>query len=66
MKLKRVDSETFHKNPHQYKLVSGKTKGAPTCPYGNQYQWVGYDLVNRSFVRLTKSIFKKLIKAKKT
>lgn len=61
MKLKRIDSQTYNQNPDQYRLVSGKTKGAPKCPYGNTYRWIGYDNVNHSFVRFSKSIFKKLI-----
>lgn len=64
MSLTRVDSKTFNENPKRYELVSGNTKGAPTCPYGNQYEWVGFDKIDKKFVRFTKSIFKKLIKEK--
>ncbi len=64
MNLIRVDSKTFFQNPNQYQLVSGNTKGAPKCPYGNYYQWVGYDRINHNFVRFTKSIFKNLIQKK--
>jgi hypothetical protein len=61
MNLERINSENFYKNPDRYQLVSGRIKGAPTCPYGNHYQWIGYDKLENKFVRFTKSIFKKLI-----
>lgn len=64
MSLTRVNSKIFNQNPSQYELVSGNTKGAPKCPYGNTYQWIGYNHSNDSFVRFTKSIFKKLIQRK--
>ena len=61
MSLERINSETYHQNPKQYELVKGSTQGAPKCPYGNNYNWIGYDHVNRKFVRFTKTIFKTLI-----
>ncbi len=61
MNLKHINSEIFYKNPNRYELVSGRVKGAPNCPYGNHYQWIGYDKLENKFVRFTKSIFKKLI-----
>lgn len=64
MDIIRINSETYTKNPNQYELVSGNTEGAPKCPYGHNFEWVGYDRVNGSFVRFTKSVFKKLIQQK--
>lgn len=64
MDLIRIDSKTYNKHPERYELVDGKTAGAPKCPYGNNYRWIGFDLENERFVRFTKSIFKKLIQTK--
>ena len=54
--------ETFLAQPDRYVLRPGNTPGAPPCPYGNQYQWVGFDLQEQEYVRFTKSVFKRLIK----
>lgn len=54
----------FQLQPNRYELRSGQLEDAPTCPYGNPYQWVGYDLEAKEYVRFTKSVFKKLIRSK--
>ena len=51
-------------HPDRYELRSGNEPEAPLCPYGNQYQWVGYDKEEKEFVRFTKSVFKKLVNSK--
>lgn len=56
--------QEFLLEPTRYELKSGAVENAPLCPYGNQYQWVGFDKKNNEFVRFTKSVFKKLIKLK--
>ncbi len=48
-------------NPERYTLVDGSTHGAPTCKFGNTAQWVGYDKVTKTFVRFTKSVYKRLV-----
>lgn len=48
-------------DPKRYELKSGSAENAPLCPYGNHYQWIGYDKVEEEFVRFTKSVFKKLV-----
>ena len=58
--LDKVDSATFNNDPNRYSLVPGNSKGAPLCPYGNHYQWIGYDTKANKFVRFTKSVFNKL------
>lgn len=63
MKLPKVDHEAYSLNPDRYELVSGNTAGAPNCPYGNKYQWIGFDKETKEFVRFTKSVFKKLVNA---
>lgn len=65
MTLKRIDSESYNKNPQRYALISGATKGAPLCPYGNHYKWIGFDNDKNEFIRFTKSVFKKLVAQKK-
>lgn len=54
--------ETYLLNPDRYELRSGATPGAPPCPYGNQFEWVGYDKTEENYVRFTKSVFKLLVK----
>ena len=61
--MRKVDMATFLADPDRYELRTGDVPGAPSCPYGNQYQWVGYDLEAQEFVRFTKSVFKRLIAA---
>ena len=56
-----IDSALFRKDPDRYELRPGNTEGAPLCPYGNQYEWIGFDLKNNSFVRFTKSVFKSVL-----
>lgn len=34
---------------------------APPCPFGHKFRWIGYDNKDKKYVRVTKSIFKKLI-----
>lgn len=58
--LRKIDSVTYHNDPHRYRLMPGTANGAPLCPYGNHYQWIGFDTQTEEFVRFTKSVFKKL------
>lgn len=53
--------EMFLKEPDRYSLRSGHTAGAPLCPYGNHYEWIGYDELTKTYVRFTKSVFKRLV-----
>ena len=60
-KRSKITAETYQLHPDRYILVSGHEKGAPTCPYGNIQQWVGYDTLNKEYIRFTKSVYKKLV-----
>ncbi len=62
--MRRVNSEEFHLDPKRYELRSGNEPEAPSCPYGNRYEWIGYDLKTEEFVRFTKSVLKKLVNEK--
>ncbi|HCU45370.1 MAG TPA: hypothetical protein DF610_11390 [Sphingobacterium sp.] len=62
--MEKVTAEMYDQDPDRYTLVSGHEEGAPTCPYGNMQQWVGYDRVEEKFIRFTKSVFKQLIQEK--
>jgi len=53
--------EEYLQTPDRFELRSGSLPDAPSCPYGNQYQWIGFDKVTQEYVRFTKSVFKKLI-----
>ena len=62
--MEKVTAEMYDQDPDRYTLVPGHEEGAPTCPYGNMQQWVGYDRVEEKFIRFTKSVFKQLIQEK--
>ena len=59
--LRKVNMKLYSEDPNRYELRSGQEKEAPTCPFGNHYKWIGYDLEAKEYVRFTKSVFKKLI-----
>lgn len=59
--MDKVTAEMYRQNPERYTLVDGSTHGAPTCKYGNTVEWVGYDKAQNTFVRFTKSVYKRLI-----
>lgn len=52
--------EDYLREPNRYELRKGSMEGAPACPYGNQYQWIGYDKKRSDYIRFTKSVFKLL------
>ncbi len=58
--------EQYLTNPERFELHSGNSPNAPLCPYGNHYQWIGYDNLEGEYVRFTKSVFKKLVNEKLT
>lgn len=64
--MDKVTAEMYQQNPERYILVSGHQEGAPTCSYGNVQQWVGYDKIEQTFIRFTKSVFKRLVQQKET
>ncbi|MTB49411.1 hypothetical protein [Lewinella sp. W8] len=59
--MRKVDMATYLDRPERYSLLPGDAPGAPSCPYGNQYRWVGYDRKREEFVRFTKSVFKRVM-----
>ncbi len=59
--MDKVTAEVYHLDPERYDLVSGHQDGAPTCAYGNLQEWVGYDKMEKKFIRFTKSVFKRLV-----
>ena len=59
--LRVITSELYHSNPKRYELRKGDSAGAPLCPFGNIYEWIGFDIETKEYVRFTKSVFKKLI-----
>ena len=56
-----ITSEVFNLDPNRYELRKGNSEGAPLCPFGNHFKWIGYDLKSERYVRVTKSVFKRLI-----
>ena len=59
--MNKVTAEIYPLHPDRYILVSGQEEGAPTCPYENVQQWVGYDTLTKEYIRFTKSVYKKLV-----
>lgn len=53
--------EEYSADSCRYELRSGGEEAAPSCPYGNRYQWIGFDLEREEYVRFSKSVFKQLI-----
>ena len=60
--MRKVTMNLYNKDPARYDLRSGNSSGAPLCPYGNEYQWIGYDKKEQEYVRFTKSVFKILVR----
>ena len=60
--IRKVTMEEFLLDPDRFELRSGHEEGAPNCPYGNHYQWIGYDKKEDEYIRFTKSVFKKLVR----
>ena len=58
VEIRKVNMEQYLLSPEQYKLVSGDNDGAPLCPYGNHFEWIGYGTISEEYVRFTKSVFK--------
>ena len=56
-----VSAELYNLNPIRYELRKGSAPGAPPCPYGHQFKWIGYDKEEMKYVRVTKSVFKRMI-----
>ena len=59
--MRKITMELFQENPSRYELRKGSEPDAPACPYGNPYQWIGYDLEVKEYVRFVKSVFKTLV-----
>lgn len=62
--LPLIDAEMYAINPDRYLLRSGDVEDAPSCPFGNRYEWVVFDKQNQVYVRVTKSVLKKLLSKK--
>lgn len=56
-----ITAEEFGLSPNRYELRKGTDEGAPLCPFGNRFQWIGFDKESKTYVRVTKSVFRKLI-----
>jgi len=59
--MRRVLMKDFLRQTDRYELRSGSSEGAPLCPFGNHFQWIGYDKKEGEYVRFSKSVFKKLV-----
>ena len=62
--MRKITMAQYLEQPKRFELRSGLASDAPLCPYGNHYQWIGYDREEKEYVRFTKSVFKLLIKNK--
>ena len=59
--LDLITAEIFNLSPERYELRKGSMPDAPLCPFGNRFEWIGFDKQQSKYVRLTKSVFKRLI-----
>lgn len=59
--MRKVTMADYKAEPVRYELRAGSVADAPNCPYGNRYQWIGYDLDSAEYVRFTESVFKLLV-----
>ena len=57
-----ITAELYDLSPDRYELRKGTLPDAPPCPYGHRFKWIGFDKAQKQYVRLTKSVFKRLIK----
>ena len=58
-----VSAAEYQVDPLRYELRKGSEPDAPPCPFGNRYDYIGYDRQEMRYVRFTKSVFKRLVKA---
>ena len=56
-----ITAEMFKVNPSRYEIRKGTLPDAPPCPFGHRFKWIGYDKEEMAYVRVTKSVFKRLI-----
>lgn len=56
-----IDAEQYNSAPDRYELRKGDAAGAPPCPYGNDYKWIAFDKKKQVYVRVTKSVFKRML-----
>ena len=57
-----ISAAEYQLEPSRYELRKGTEKNAPLCPYGHKFKWIGFDKESNRYVRVTKSVFKKLIR----
>jgi hypothetical protein len=60
--MRKINKEAYDFEPERYELRRGIEPEAPDCPYGNRYEWIGFDKTASEYVRFTKSVFKLLMK----
>ena len=60
--LKVITAAEYDISPSRYELRKGTRSDAPPCPFGNRFKWIGFDTIEKKYVRVTKSVFKRLIK----
>lgn len=56
-----ITGPVFDLAPDRYQLRKGTLEDAPPCPFGHRFKWIGYDSEKEKYVRVTKSVFKRLI-----
>lgn len=50
--MRKVNMAHYLLAPQRYELRSGNSKGAPLCPYGNHYAWIGFDMAAQAYIDL--------------
>lgn len=59
-----ISAEVYNLTPDRYELRQGTLPDAPPCPFGHRFKWIGFDKGEMKYVRVTKSVFKKMIALK--
>ena len=57
-----ITAEVYNLSPERYELRKGTLPDAPPCPFGHRFKWIGFDKNEMKYVRVTKSVFKRMIK----
>ncbi len=60
-RIRVVDAASYSAEIGRYELRS-YDPDAPLCPYGNQREFIGFDKLEKTYVRFTKSVLLKYLK----
>lgn len=59
--LSVITAAIYNLSPDRYELRKGTRPDAPPCPFGHRFKWIGFDKEKGEYVRVTKSVFKRMV-----